>query len=305
MGKNIQTETKLLKLSIWAMLGFSILGLIFGMLLSSSYILFDGIYSLQGVVLSFFSLRLSHFIRKKDHFNFPFGKESLEPGIIIIQYLVALILLVITFAESVYSILHGGNSLELGWTIVYIGITTIVVYVVYTRIRKESKGAYSPLLDGETKQWKLSLYQNIGVFIGYMIAQATVWLSYDFIVPYIEPAILIIVVILLIKTPIYEIGNALKELLGMRTVSEALYHKMEQSLEEICIFYDMKKFYLRVNKRGSIVFIEIDFLVDFNFEYDTIEHQDMIREKVEESLGYIKYDIWLTIAFTCHKKWAE
>ncbi len=305
MGKNIKLEGEILKKSILYMLLFAIFGVVFGLILSSNFIIFDALYSLLSVALSYITFKISRFINKKDDSNFPFGKEPIEPAFIIAQYIIVLVVLIATLVNSIFVIKNGGNSIDLGWTIVYIALSVVFLLLIHANLNKLGKTAYSPLVDTEIMQWRLSYIQSIGALIAHLVGLVIVWLSFDNLIPFIDPAVLILIVLFLLKTPIVEILKASKELLGMKTISEKLEKDMKNRLDGICEVYGITKSYLRVNKIGSVVFVEIDFLVDKNFKYDSIQQQDMIREKVSESLNLIHYDIWLTIAFTNHIKWAE
>lgn len=299
-------EAKVLRFSILVMFMFALLGIIFGLLLQSEVIIFDGLFSLFSILLSYFTLLGSRFIHKKDHFNFPFGKEIIEPIIVLVQYTIVLLVLIYTFQSAVYTIIAGGNELQLGWVIMYVAISTLLVYLVVLKIRKfYNKDEYSTLVDAEIKSWEVTLTQSLGVLIGYILAQIAVWLSFTNITPYIDPVILLIVVVVASKTPIIEIKNAMKEMIGMKSISDEFQKSIQVKLDDIVTMYGISKSYLRVQKRGSLLFIEIDFLVEKDFKYSKIADQDMIREKVEDSLQSVPYDLWLTIAFTSHRKWAE
>lgn len=88
MAKNQAMEDKALKMSIVVLIIFAVSGIIFGLILSSDVIIFDGIFSLLSVGVSLITLKISRFIHKQDHFNFPFGKENIEPVVVVIQYLI-------------------------------------------------------------------------------------------------------------------------------------------------------------------------------------------------------------------------
>lgn len=303
MAKNVKIEGKALRLSLISLISFSVLGIILGIVMSSEVIFFDGIYSLFGVLSSAATLKISQFIHKKDHFNFPFGKENLEPTVVIIQYLLLSFFLVISLREAINTILNGGNDVELLGVIIYLIVTTAILYVVVIRLRRMAKDSHSTLINSELIQWEISLRQSIFALVSYLATLALMWFSFNSILPYIDPAVLIVFIVLSFTTVIKELVKAFKELIGMKSISNQFHQKIENSVKQIVKNYSIKDYYLRVNKVGSVVVVEVDFLVDKDFKFGAVHQQDEIREEFEKSLSHIEYDLWLSIAFTTQYKW--
>lgn len=303
MAKNQKIEDKALKLSIIFLVMFSFMGIVFGFLLSSDVIFFDGIFSLFSVITSILTLQISRFIHKKDHFNFPFGKERIEPVVVIIQYLILSAFLLYSLYEAVYVISIGGNTVQLGWVILYLSITTIMLFFMVKKFREMAKVSFSSLLDSELIQWEVSLRQSVFALVSYIISLFILWLSYDEVLPYIDPIVLIFFIIITFITVLKVLWSAFKEVIGMRTVSHQFQKDIEDKLKVLVETYEIKDYYLRVSKVGSMVVVEVDFLVDKEFKFSSVYQQDLIREKFEQSLSDIEYDIWLSIAFTTQYKW--
>lgn len=303
MAKNYQLESKALKTSIVSLVSFSLVGILFGTLLSSEVIFFDGVFSLIGVVTSLITFQISRFIHKADHFNFPFGKETLEPVMVFIQYLILSGFLLYTLYDAIHMILAGGNVVEVKSVIVYLAISTTVLYFVVRRMRKIAKNSHSTLIDSELLQWEISMKQSLWTLGSYIASQILMWLSVDKILPYVDPVILIIFILLTATTVVKEMIFSFKEVIGMKTVSNQLQQEIEAKVKNIVKKYHIKDFYLRVKKVGSLVVIEVDFLVDKEFQFGSVYHQDEIREAFEKSLKNIEYDLWLSIAFTTQYKW--
>ncbi|TCI22560.1 cation transporter [Exiguobacterium sp. SL-9] len=143
-----------------------------------------------------------------------------------------------------------------------------------------------------------------GALVGYLIAQVLVWLSFDAISPYVDPVMLIIITLWLVKTPLIEMWTAIKELIGMNT--ETPYSKqITLTILQVAHHYDVLKTYVRTTKSGNMLFIEIDLVVPKDYQYDKIAEQDRIRQKIEDALTFLPYEKWLTISFTQDNRWAE
>lgn len=302
--KNPIIEDRLLQISIFCSLFLSVLGISAGYLLSSSFVLFDGFYALLSVILSVFSLRGGRFIIVKDDVKFPFGKESLEPILVFFQYFIVFLLLIYAFVNAIDDIRKGGNPLELGWVIGYLGLSALIAVFVYRHLKKLNRTARSILATAEVEQWRLTVIMGIGAFIGYAIAGIATLFSMELVARYVDPIMLMLIVIFLVRYPVIEMIRAMREMLNMST-SESLMLRIQESVATIVDNYDVLDTYLRISKTGSIIFIEIDLIVPKEYQYDSILEQDLIREQIDAELAWLPQNKWLTIAFTANRKWAE
>lgn len=302
--KKIMVEDSLLQKSIFSSLFLSVIGVSAGFLLSSSFVLFDGLYALLSVILSIFSLGGGRFITVKDDIHFPFGKEALEPILVFFQYLIVFLLLIYAFVNSVDDIRSGGNPVELGWVIGYLCLTAIIAIGVFRHLKQLNKSTRSILATAEVEQWRITVIMGIGAVIGYSIAGIAKWFEMDQVARYIDPIMVILIVLYLIRYPIREMVKSMREMLGMST-SENLMLKIRENVLFIANQYDVEDVYLRISKTGSIIFIEIDLIVPKIYAYDSIIQQDAIRERIDKSLFWLPQNKWLTIAFTANRKWAE
>lgn len=303
MAKDQKKEEQVLKYSIAALILFSLSGIIFGIWLSSDVILFDGLFSLFSVLISFITLRISRFIHRNDHFNFPFGKENIEPLVVIIQYLILSAFLLYALYDAIQMILQGNSEAQLTAVLIYLIVTTAILFFVLKKIRQAAHGSNSTIVDAELLQWEVTLKQSYFALGGYLVSFVLVLFNVHQILPYIDPAVLILFIVLTFVSVIKEMIIAFKELIGMRTISTQFQRTIEEKVKQIVKTYQIKDYYLRVHKVGSTIVVEVDFLVDKNFKFGSVHQQDQIREAFEQSLSHIEYDLWLSIAFTTQYKW--
>lgn len=304
MSKKSITESRVLRLSIWGLIIFSIIGIVLGLAFTSYVILFDGFFALFSTIISYITLKISQFIHKKDRFNFPFGKSTLEPVIVLIQYLVLGLILFYTLTSTFHILLTGGNqAVNILAIIIYLLISINIMHFIVTKMKKLASKTKSPLIEAEIFQWQVSITQSYYALAGYIIAYILILLSFHQFIPYIDPLLVLIFVILTLFSVVKEIITAFKEIIGMRSISKKLHREIEAKIETIVAQYGIEDHYVRVNKMGSTIFIEIDFLVARDFKFGSIRQQDQIREKIENLLDITDYELWLTIGFTTRRKW--
>lgn len=297
------TEEIVLKLSMFILMVFAVLGIVFGILLESEVILFDGVYSIISVVMSGLTLLITRYIRKDDKLKFPFGKEGIEPLVVFIQYLFLNVVLLYMLVDGIKMILNGGNELNLTLTIVYLLITTLMQYLFVKKIVQISKTTYSVIVKTEVSLWKISLKQSLYVLAGYMLGMIFLLFEENNITSYIDPIILIVFIIVTFIQTIDEMIGAFKELIGMSTVGKDTYLEIDSKIVKICKRYDIKDYYIRLTKVGGMLVLEIDFLVAGNSESGNVIKQDEIRDVIHDIIKEKHFNLWLSVSFTTQIKW--
>ncbi|SDB94196.1 cation diffusion facilitator family transporter [Pelagirhabdus alkalitolerans] len=301
MYENMKREHTVLKLSVYGALVFSVSGIVIGLIVGAQMILFDGLYSLVSLGLSLLSLTASRFMNKSDMENYPFGKDKIEPLVVLIKYFVILILVIGSLASAIMALFTGGREIEVGFALLYSAIATVLCVLITWYLIKIGKNVRSALIQAEGNQWYMDSLVSVGVLIGFVIS--FVLLQFDnlqWLVPYIDPLMVVLVSIYFIKVPIQEMGTALREILDMPprgTVSEEIKH----FVNELVIDYQFDESFTRVSKVGKTLWVEVDFITSKEL---TIKEQDQIRETLKSHLDQYPHDQWLTVLFTQDRKWS-
>lgn len=300
-----KNDNLVFKLSMISLLVFAILGIVFGIILNSDVIFIDGVYSIISILASFLTMKITQFISKKDIKRFPFGKERLEPLVVLLQYTFLNLVLLYVFIDAIKIILNGGSELQLGWTLVYLVATTVVLYFFIVKLRQYGSKTKSPIVKTELINWEISLVQSLYVIGGYLIGLLIQMFTDLRVILFIDPIILIVFVLVTFNQTISESIDAFKELIGMNTLSSKQLNQFEEILKSTKENYEIKSYYLRLNKVGKQIVLEVDFLVDDHFKYQTIAQQDQIREFIFEKAKSEKYDLWLNVTFTNDMRWID
>ena len=285
---------KLIMVSIAGALAFAALGIIWGLYAESQMIQFDGYYSFISVLLSTMSMMALRFISKKDPERFPFGKESFIPLTIVIKYFGILVLILISLVQAFVSLFSGGNTMSMGSGVLYALISAVGCYAAYAYFK--SRGQGDALIAAEMNQWRMDALLSIGVLAGFIVGWLLSLTVLDTIVPFIDPVMVIIVAGYFLKVPLSELYAALRELLEMappRPIAEAV----ETQVLRLSRIHGFDDHALRLQKMGTKLYIEVDFIVPMENDL-TIYEQDEIRRELKNGLRGLTLDPWTTVVFT-------
>ena len=299
----METESYLLKISTLGTLFFAVLGIAWGWTVKSEMILFDGMYSLGGVILSLLALMGSIYINKKDYEKYPFGKKIIEPLIVIIKSLAIFIMCIYSLTGSIKDLINGGNEVQYGYALIYALISTLGCGIAYFFLKKKGKAINSSLVNIESSQWLMDTLLSMGVLVGFLIANIIKHTEFIWFNRYLDPLMVIICSSVFIKMPIKSFGDGLKELLEFKA-DDSITLEIDKLVEGIEREYKFEESITRVSKTGSDLRIEIDFIYNEESNIKALDEMDSLREKIFNSLSHINYEKWLNVSFTKDKKWA-
>lgn len=299
----METESYLLKISTLGTLFFAVLGIAWGWTVKSEMILFDGMYSLGGVILSLLALMGSIYINKKDYEKYPFGKKMIEPLIVIIKSLAIFIMCIYSLTGSIKDLINGGNEVQYGYALIYALISTLGCGIVYFFLKKKGKAINSSLVNIESSQWLMDTLLSLGVLVGFLIANIIKHTEFIWFNRYLDPLMVIICSSVFIKMPIKSLGDGLKELLEFKA-DDSITLEIDKLVEGIEREYNFEDTITRVSKTGNDLRIEIDFIYNEESNIKVLDEMDGVREKIFNSLSHINYEKWLNVSFTKDKKWA-
>ena len=291
----METESYLLKIST--------LGIAWGWTVKSEMILFDGMYSLGGVILSLLALMGSIYINKKDYEKYPFGKKMIEPLIVIIKSLAIFIMCIYSLTGSIKDLINGGNEVQYGYALIYALISTLGCGIAYFFLKKKGKAINSSLVNIESSQWLMDTLLSMGVLVGFLIANIIKHTEFIWFNRYLDPLMVIICSSVFIKMPIKSFGDGLKELLEFKA-DDSITLEIDKLVEGIEREYKFEDTITRVSKTGNDLRIEIDFIYNEESNIKALDEMDSLREKIFNSLSHINYEKWLNVSFTKDKKWA-
>ena len=293
INKDNNNESRILKYSVMATLFFGIFGVVWGWLIKSEMIVFDGLYSFVSVILSSLSLGVCKIIQNKKAEDLPFSKYILEPIIIGINGIILIIMCLSSLRDGINSFINGGNTVELSKATIYSIISTLGSIIVYLKIKKEGKKINSELINIESIQWKMDGILSVAVLIGFLITFIISKTSFVYLTNYIDPIMVIITSVMFLKAPIEMVVSSLKEIIGVK-VPENINLEVIKQAEEIKVEYHFSNVLTKVLKIGRSIKIEVDFIGEDNISKE-------IKENIKAELYYgIKSDDYykdMNIAF--------
>ncbi|MGM9978638.1 MAG: cation diffusion facilitator family transporter [Clostridium sp.] len=299
----MKSEKNTLMLSASGALFFAVLGVVWGIVIDSSMIVFDGLYSLISLFLSILAIFITGYISKNDFEKFPFGKRVLEPITVAFNSIVLTVMCSITFINSAKEILTGGKAVDAELALGYSIISIAGCMIVYRVLARNNKKICSDIIKAESNQWLMDTLVSVAVLVGFLICTILDKTSLAYLSKYIDPLMVVITSAIFIRVPITTLIKSFKEILN-RNADKDINDEIYTIVKDVEKEYNFEDSITRVSKIGKELRIEIDFVFNEQSKLNKLEEMDNVREYVYRSMSDIQLDKWLNVNFTGNKKWA-
>lgn len=305
-------ERGILRTSIAVTLVVSSLGIGFGLVSGSFSIIFDGVYSLVDASMSLLSLivvnlitsyAVSKGLSRKLRERFSMGFWHLEPMVLGLNGTLLIGVAVYALVNAVGSLLEGGRDLEFGWAIVYAAITVsacVAIAIVETRANRKVGSEFVRL---DVKGWIMSAGITAALLVAFCTGYAIQGTDWQWISPYIDPAVLALVCLLIIPLPVSTVRQALADIF-LVTPADLKAH-VDTVARAFVEKHGLASYRAYVARVGRSREIELYFIVPADAPARTIGEWDALRDEIGAAVGDEGPDRWLTVVFTGDPEWAE
>ncbi len=312
LSTHLSTETGCIRLSIFITILVAALGVIFGMISGSYAILFDGVYSLVDAAMTALTLLVVNMItiaaRPQEPDNrlqqrFTMGLWHLEPVVIGLNSAMLMMVSIYALFNAILSLLNGGRELVVGWALLYAAFGLIACFTAAWLGRRANRTIQSQFLDMDVRAWFMSGCITAALLIAFLVAMAVQGTPYEYITPYIDPAVLALVCLFLIPMPIPAIRQAIYDL--MMVTPTDLKAEVDTAAAAFIAKHDFLDWRAFVSRMGRSKQVELHIIVPVDAPLRSISEWDTLRDEIGAVIGDEGPDRWLTVVFTSDMAWAE
>lgn len=291
-----ELEARLLEFSLWATLLIAGLGVAFGLMARSPAILFDGLFSLADVAITWLTLKVARLVAMQgDDRRFQYGFWHLEPLVIALKSSVLIALVAYAFLSAVNSLLKGGYEPEFGLALSYAALVALISFGMWWWLGRQAERIDSALVGLDLKAWLLSALITTALLIAFGAALLMRGTTAEGWIRFVDPLVLAIVTLVLLPLPFREARDAYREILLISPPD--IDAQVCAAMAEFVRRHDFLGYRSYLSKAGRARFIEISVLVPSDLTLP-ITAFDALRAEIGEAIGGAGPDRWLTIIFT-------
>ncbi|KIX16839.1 cation diffusion facilitator family transporter [Paracoccus sp. 228] len=305
------SEQAVLRLSIAMTFVVAAVGIGFGVASGSASIIFDGIYSLTDAVMTSVALLVSSLITRRLSERrqarlvqrFTMGFWHLEPMVLGLNGILLSGAAVYALVTAVGSLLTGGHPLQFGRAILYATVVLVVAISMAIHNRHANRSIRSNFVALDVQGWTISAALTGALLAAFVFGWAIQGTALAPLSPYVDPAVLALVCVIVIPLPVPTIRRALADIL-LITPSDMLAEIDAVARDVVARhgFLDHRAYVARVGRGRQI---ELYFIVPQGQPPSPLEEWDAIRDQIGKAIGGDITNRWLTIAFTTDPEWAD
>ena len=198
------------------------------------------------------------------------------------------------------ALLHGGRELSLGYALLYSVIASGGGFLVAAVQKRAAKLTASPLLEVDAKNWLIDGGISSGVALSFLVAWLIQGTNWSFLVPYVDPVLVLAIVIVMIRIPVGTIRDSVGELLHV--APEPLEQsELQERFDEAMKAYSFEKTFLRMVKVGRYFYLMIHILVPPDLGVKSL---DEVRADIAKKMKGIRPNLIIDTIFTADEAWA-
>lgn len=300
--KSNPAESRGILLSTIGNLVIGLVGLIFALFSHSQAILLDGLFNLTYVGTGLFTLKVARLVQLGDDEWFPMGYAFFEPLINGIKGMLVLGVSVMALIGAMEALFAGGRAISPGLATLYgvfaAGACWILAYITH----RGAKRTGSPLLKADAENWLVNGAISSAVllaFLGIFIIRDT---QFAAIVPYVDPVLVLVVVLISISVPVRMAWQSLMELLN-RAPSAEIVREVEEVVGLCTGDLPVKELFVRVIQPGRTRMILAHVILPSDYSIDSLPMLDAIRTETLIELKKIHQSTAVDLVFTADRTW--
>jgi predicted Co/Zn/Cd cation transporter (cation efflux family) len=308
----MHTEQSVLKVSIAVTICVAAFGIAFGIVSGSSAIAFDGAYSLMDAGMSILSLIVARLItgyatdtirpsRLRDRFSVGFW--HLEPIVLGANGMLLMGVSAYALITAIGNLLAGGNPLVFDYAIIFAAVTLVTCLAMAGFGHWANRTIGSEFIALDVTAWLMSAGISAALLVAFTGGQLLEGTRFAWMLPYIDPAVLALVCLVLIPMPVATVRRALRDVLLM--TPETLKAQVDAVAGAVVAHHGFLSFRAYVATVGRSTQIELYFIVPPGMPPRTIEAWDAVRDEINDAIGEDSPNRWLTIVFTADEEWAD
>ena len=270
-----KTENKILRLSLGGTINFTVFEIIASFVLGSKTVMTDGIFDLFDLLLLLPMFILVPFLYKPVSEKKPYGFSQIESLLVLVKYIVLLIVVINMITNNITVLLHGGHTVNATNVLIYEASLCVCCIIMYLVLHYLSRDYSSMIIKSELYLWKV--VSTLGISVAFLFQIFLTHSPINFIIPYIDSSVAIIVALFLVKEPIVQIIKNLKELV-LFSPDQQIMDEIREVVNKDISNYEYSLDFLDVTQTGRKTWIE----VYVKSKNDTIKIKDF--KKIQEHI---------------------
>ncbi|WP_429497940.1 cation diffusion facilitator family transporter [Robbsia andropogonis] len=299
----LPSEADVLALSAGLTALLALFGVIYGLVVNSRAIVFDGVFESIDAAMSGLAMATALLVSREGSRRFQYGYWHIEP--LVAAFNGAILMLLCLYATiNALQILLTNTSQVISWdvTALYSGISCGVSLALWMYERRANRRLQSTLVRIDADGFLMSAVISAGVFAGFGLASLAGHAGWEIVARNADAGVLLILALGLLPLPMRILHHALREIFLI--APEALHRRVREAVDPVIARHGLLGYNSYAAKTGRLYRIDIHIIVPAGWCH-SIETHDALRREIAATLEpEARLDAWLSVSFTGQPSWA-
>ena len=299
-------EDRGIKLTIYGAAFFVALAFGFAYATHSDGVWLDGAYSAVETLIAILSLFVARLVVRPGDETYPFGYAAFEPLLVLAKGLIILAVLIWAGADAADQLLNGGNETAAGFVMLYGLIAGLGCFLVAGRLKHYADRTDSDILHVDAKNWMIDGGLSLGIAVAFAIALLLERSPYAAWALFIDPVVVLAMVLGTLAVPIQIIRQSWFEL-TQRSIDHEDKADQHELAEQVLEPYGAPEFRLRSVWQGRELYSHIYVLLPKSGKHPLADVvlQDRVRQELPKKFLDLAPVVSMDVVFTADRDLAD
>ncbi len=278
-----QLERKFLLLATIGNLAIGCVGIMASVISSSQAIMLDGLFNLTYFIIGMFTLKVARLVQKGDDARFPFGYAFFEPLVNGVKGMLVLGISIMALVGAIEALLTSGRAIAAGLAVAYGAFASVACWVLALITHRGARRTGSPLIRADAENWIVNAAISSAVLVSFIVLFLMRGTDYESLMPYVDPIVVLTVVLISVSVPVRMAWRALMELLN-RAPSPEILSEVTREVREAVKELPVRKLFVRVIQPGRTRMVLAHVVLPRDFQVESLTRLDDIRATTQQRL---------------------
>jgi cation diffusion facilitator family transporter len=279
-----------------------VVGVTIALISDSQAILLDGLFNLTYFLTGLFAIKVAGLVQRGDDERFPAGYSFFEPLINGIKGLMVLGVSVMALIGALDALFSGGRAISPGLATVYGLFAASTCWALALATHRGAVKSGSPLLKADAENWLVNGAISLAVLMAFISIYLVRNTRFAGFIPYIDPLLVLTVVVISISVPVRMAWQSLMELLN-RAPSKEITRQVEEIVACGISTLPVQELFVRVLQPGRTRMVAAHVVLPSEFRVNSLSELDNIRAKVLKDLQQGHPLTVMDLIFTSDRFW--
>ncbi len=295
-------EKKYLQISAFGNVLVGGVGVVFAMMSGSQAILLDGLFNLTYFGTGLFTIKVASLVAGGDDERFPHGYAFFEPLVNGMKGMLVLGVSIMALVGALQALFTGGRAIVAGTAVAYGVMASVACWVIAALTYRGGKTTGSPLVQADGENWIVNAAISSCVLLAFAAIFLFEALGLNQVVPYVDPAVVLSVILISIVVPVRMSWNAMMALLN-RAPTEDVVRQVAQAVDTVLGGLPLIERFIRVIQPGRQRMVLVHVVLPDDFQVQGLQRLDEIRERMSAKLCEDHMATIVDVLFTADRQW--